>query len=202
MENAVVAVAAQYALMIVRVNVTGRGFIGEGSGTIVDRRGYILTNQHVVSGATSITVVTHDGQSNAGTVVSADPNIDLALIRMTTTRSDWPTVTLGTEADVVVGREVLVMGFPLGTELPGPVTVFRGIISAKRNYAGNDYIQTDATVDEGDSGGGLITLDGKMIGVPAASLGTDFGAIQLNFAVPIDVILAFLKANLPAQAAP
>ena len=197
-ESQIINIAAQYTPLVVRVNVTGRAFIAEGSGTIVDKRGYILTNQHVIDRATSISVVTPDGQSTPATLVAQDVNRDIALLKMTTTRTDFPTVTLGTAADVIVGREVLVMGFPLGTDLPGPVTVFRGIISAKRNYLGLDYVQTDSTIDEGDSGGALITLEGRMIGIPAAAVTGGVGAIQLNLAVPIDAILTFLKANLPA----
>ena len=197
-ESLIIAAAAQYTPLIVRVNVSGRGFSAEGSGTFVDKRGYIMTNQHVIDRATVINVVTADGQSTPATVVAADADRDIALLKMTTTRSDFPTVTLGTSADVIVGREVLVMGFPMGTDLPGPVTVFRGIISAKRTYQGLDYIQTDSTIDAGDSGGCLLTLDGKMIGIPAASVGGSIDEIQLNLAVPIDAILTFLKANLPA----
>lgn len=196
-ESLIIAAVAQYTPLIVRVNVSGRGFLAEGSGTFVDKRGYIMTNQHVINGATTINVVTPDGQSTPATVVAQNVKRDIALLKMNTTRTDFPTVTLGIAADVIVGREVLVMGFPLGTDLPGPVTVFRGIISAKRTYEGLDYIQTDATIDEGDSGGCLLTLDGRMIGIPAASVGGDIGAIQLNLAVPIDAIMTFLKANLP-----
>jgi S1-C subfamily serine protease len=138
-----------------------------------------------------------DGTILSATVVASDANQDLAIIKLTSTRTDFPVMTLGTMADVLVGEEVAVAGFPLGTDLPGPVTFTAGIVSALRTYADANYIQTDATVNPGNSGGCLITLSGKMIGVPTAGLtppSQDFESI--NLAIPIDQVTAYITQNV------
>ena len=89
------------------------------------------------------------------------------------------------------------MGFPLGTELAGPATVTKGIVSAMRVLDGLNYIQTDAAINPGNSGGCLVTLDGKMIGVPSAGIVTQTLDIEdIGLAIPIDNILTFVQQNL------
>ncbi|TFH36822.1 MAG: trypsin-like serine protease, partial [Dehalococcoidia bacterium] len=116
-----------------------------------------------------------------------------------TSRTDLPAVMLGQVSDMVVGADVLAGGFPLGTDLAGPATFTRGIVSAVRVLSdGQKYIQTDAAINPGNSGGCLFTLQGKMIGVPSAGIeppGEDIEGIGL--AVPIDDLLGFIQNTVP-----
>jgi len=161
---------------------------GLGSGVIVERRGntiYILTNNHVVNGADEIEVNLHDGRSFSGKLVGGDPLRDLALVSITT-REDIPVATLGDSDDMWVGDWVLAIGNPLGFES----TVTAGIVSAKgRNANGQnftDYLQTDASINQGNSGGALVNLNGEVIGINTFIASTSGGNIGLGFAIPIN----------------
>jgi serine protease Do len=187
------AIAAEIAPMIVRIDVTIRGGQASGSGTIIDKRGYIVTNEHVVSGAQSIKVTLKDGTVLSAAVIQADANQDLAIIKLTTTRTDFPVISLGTMADVSVGESVMAAGFPGGTDLPGPATFSAGIVSALRSYSSANYIQTDAAVNPGNSGGCLVTSSGKMIGIPTAGITPPTQDFEnINLAIPIDQITTFI----------
>jgi S1-C subfamily serine protease len=178
---------------VVRIDVTLSGGLASGSGTIIDSRGYILTNAHVINGQLSIQVTLEDRTILAATVVASDTNQDLAIVKLTTTRTDFPVITLGTMADIVVGEYVMAVGFPGGTGLPGPATFTAGIVSAIRTYSGAAYIQTDTPINPGNSGGCLVTLSGKMIGVPSYGLtpsNADFE--DINLCIPIDRVSAFI----------
>jgi serine protease Do len=188
-----VDIVPQVEPAIVRIDVTLSSGAAAGSGTIIDKRGYLVTNAHVIDGAQSIKVTLKDGTVLSATVTAADTNQDLAIIKLDTTRTDFPVVALGTMADVSVGEDVMAAGFPGGTDLPGPATFTAGIISALRTYSGANYIQTDAAVNPGNSGGCLVTLSGKMIGVPTAGLTPprqDFE--NINMAIPIDQVSAYI----------
>lgn len=182
----------------VRIDVAGRGFTGAGSGTIVDKRGYVLTNYHVIDGVQTIKVTVTNVGVFDGTVIAGDQNRDLALIKVSSSRTDFPTVTLGQTSDIVVGEDVLAVGFPLGTDLAGPATFTRGIVSATRKLSdGYNYVQTDAVINPGNSGGSLVTLDGIMIGVPTISVAPSIDDIEnIGMAVPVDDVRAFLQKNL------
>ena len=178
---------------IVRIDVTVAKGLASGSGTIIDKRGYIATNAHVVNGEQSIKVTLKDGTILPATVVGSDTAQDLAIIKLTTTRTDFPTMAIGTMSDALVGEEVMAMGFPAGTDLPGPATFTAGVISAFRIYSGVNYLQMDTPVNPGNSGGCLFTLSGKMIGIPAAGItpaNQDFE--DINLAIPIDQVSAFI----------
>jgi len=199
--TSIVSVIDNLEQAIVRVDVTLAMGGGSGSGSIIDKRGYVLTNYHVIDGALTIQVTVMHVGTFPGTVVAGDPNRDLALVKITSTRTDFPTVTFGQMSDVRVGAEVYAIGFPLGTELSGPATVTMGIISAQRVLDdGFNYIQTDATINPGNSGGCLSIANGNMIGIPSAaiaSVGYDYDIEGLGLAVPIDDILTFVQENLP-----
>jgi S1-C subfamily serine protease len=185
------SIVPQVEPTIVRVDVTITGGLVSGSGTIIDNRGYVVTNAHVITGGQSIKVTLKDGTILSATVIGSDTNQDLAIIRLTTTRSDFPVMTLGTMADVLVGEDVMTAGFPGGTELPGPATFTSGIVSALRTYSGSNHIQTDAPINPGNSGGCLITLSGRMIGIPSAGIAPpreDFE--DVNLAIPINQVTA------------
>ena len=182
-----------------RVDVTLARGGASGSGSIIDKRGYVLTNYHVIDGARTIQVTVMNVGAFPGTVVAGDPNRDVALVEITSMRTDFPSVTFGQMSDVQVGAEVYAIGFPLGTDLTGPATVTMGIISAQRVLDdGFNYIQTDATINPGNSGGCLFIANGNMIGIPSAGIvppGEDIEGIGL--AVPINDILTFVQKNLP-----
>ncbi len=184
---------ARFAPMMVRVVVSGPGFQASASGTIIGKKGYILTNQHVISGATSVTITLIGGRQFNGVVVASDSGRDLALLKIDS-GSDLPEARLGSSADIAVGEEVFTIGFPLGADFASSPTVTKGIVSAVRTLQGSPYIQTDAAVNPGNSGGCLVTLDGKMVGVPTARIvGASQQIESIGLAVPIDEIRAFTE---------
>jgi serine protease Do len=191
------AVIAQVEPKIVRIDCTVTGGLDSGSGTIVDARGYILTNAHVVAGATAIKVTLKDGTILAATVIHSDTALDMAVIKLTSTRTDFPVITLGTMSDFALGDEIVAGGFPMGTSLPGPASFTQGIVSALRTYGGSPWIQIDVAVNPGNSGGCLFTETGKMIGIPSAGIddGSDFE--DINLAIPISLISPFITAWVP-----
>jgi len=190
-------VVPQVESSIVRIDVNVSGGIDSGSGTIIDKRGYITTNAHVVNGAQSINVTLMDGTVIPATVVVSNKTQDLAIIKLTSTRTDFPVMPLGTMDDVLVGEAVMAMGFPGGNNLTGPATFTSGIVSAIRSYTGVNYIQTDTQINPGNSGGCLFTLSGKMIGIPSYGItpaNQDFEGI--NLAIPIDQVSIYIAANV------
>jgi len=161
---------------------------GLGSGVLVERRDnrvYVLTNNHVVENADEIEINLHDGRTFNGELVGGDPLRDLALVSFET-RDEIPLAVLGDSEDVRVGDWVLAIGNPWGLES----TVTAGIISAKgRSSTGQnftDYLQTDASINRGNSGGALANLDGEVIGINTFIASQSGGSIGLNFAIPIN----------------
>lgn len=160
---------------------------GLGSGFIISSDGKIVTNHHVVEGAETVTVKLADGRSFEATVVGTDPSTDIAVLKIEAD-VDLPAVSFGTSETMRVGDEVVAVGNPFG--LGGTVT--SGIISAKsRNInAGplDDFIQTDAAINRGNSGGPLFNNDGEVIGVNTAILSPGGGSVGIGFAVPSDLV--------------
>lgn len=161
---------------------------GMGTGIVIDPRGYILTNHHVVDGVRRINVTLSGGQSYVARLISRDPKTDLAIIKIHTP-SPLPVVTMGTSQDLMTGETVIAVGNAFGYEH----TVTTGIISAlHRNVQVNDtqqyldLIQTDASINPGNSGGPLLNIDGEMIGVNVA---VRAGAQGIGFAIPVDKAL-------------
>ncbi|MCA9230905.1 MAG: trypsin-like peptidase domain-containing protein, partial [Planctomycetales bacterium] len=161
---------------------------GMGTGVVIDSRGYILTNHHVVDGVRRINVTLDSGHAYVARVVAHDKETDLAIIRIRTPKP-LPVVKLGTSHDLMVGETVIAMGNAYGYEH----TVTRGIISAlHRNVQVNetqqylDLIQTDASINPGNSGGPLLNIDGEMIGVNVA---VRAGAQGIGFAIPVNKAL-------------
>jgi len=156
---------------------------GEGSGFVISADGLLLTNHHVVTGAETITARFSDGTAVEATLLGSDPRIDVALLQLPPTGT-WPHVALGSSAEAEVGDWVIAMGNPLGLGH----TVTAGIVSGKGRFLGSshdDFIQTDAAINEGNSGGPLFTIDGEVIGINTAILQ---GANAVGFAVPIDLV--------------
>ncbi len=160
---------------------------GLGSGFIISGAGEIVTNHHVVAGAQSVTVKLSDGRSFDAEVVGSDPATDLAVLRI---RSDdaLPFVSFGSSAEMRVGDEVVAVGTPFGLSS----TVTSGIISAKaRNInAGpyDEFLQTDAAINRGNSGGPLFNNAGEVIGVNTAIISPGGGSVGIGFAVPSDLV--------------
>ncbi len=155
-----------------------------GSGVIVSEDGYVLTNNHVVSGAEKLTVVTDDGKKFTAKVIGTDPQTDVAVIKID--GKHLPTATLGNSDNVRVGQWVIAIGNPF--RLLHSVTA--GIISAKgRSSIGladyEDFIQTDASINPGNSGGALADLDGSVIGINTAISSPSGGSAGVGFAIPI-----------------
>ncbi|MBD3664474.1 Do family serine endopeptidase [Sulfitobacter sp. TSTF-M16] len=159
---------------------------GLGSGFIISPDGQIVTNAHVVAGAERVTVKMADGRKFEANVVGSDPMTDIALLKVDTDEN-LPTVSFGSTDGLRVGDEVVAVGNPFG--LGGTVT--SGIISAlKRNInAGpfDDFIQTDAAINRGNSGGPLFNNDGQVIGVNTAIISPGGGSVGIGFAVPADL---------------
>ena len=158
---------------------------GMGSGFIIDASGVIVTNNHVVAGADEITVVLDDGSEYRAELVGGDDRIDIAVLRIEADH-ELPTVEWGDSDAVKVGDWAVAIGNPLG--LNGTVTT--GIISARgRNINSgpyDDYLQVDAAINRGNSGGPLFDLDGKVIGVNTAIISPSGGNVGLGFAIPAE----------------
>jgi serine protease Do len=163
----------------------GQSVKGVGSGVIVSKDGYILTNNHVVDGADQLYILIGDERKPAK-VVGTDPATDLAVIKVDA--ADLPAANLGSSAEARVGEWVLAVGNPY--QLLHTVTA--GIISAKgRGTVGlaeyEDFLQTDASINPGNSGGALADLDGRVIGINTAISSPNGGSVGIGFAIPIDM---------------
>jgi serine protease Do len=155
-----------------------------GSGFIINPSGYIVTNNHVVDGATEIRVKIGDGREMSGKVVGRDPKTDLALLKIEAT--GLPTIALGDSSQLQVGEPVMAIGNPFGLEQ----TVTTGIVSATGRVIGqgpyDDFIQTDASINPGNSGGPLINSRGQAVGINAAIFSQSGGSVGIGFAIPIN----------------
>src|SRR5881396_1915229 len=159
---------------------------GEGSGVIVSADGYIVTNNHVVDGATELTVSMADKRELKARVIGTDEKTDVALIKVDA--RDLPHATLGRSADIEVGDIALAIGNPFGLGQ----TVTMGIISATgrggldiEQY--EDFIQTDAAINPGNSGGALVDAEGRLIGINTAILSRSGGNQGIGFAIPVNL---------------
>jgi serine protease DegS len=161
-----------------------------GSGVIVDGSGHIITNNHVIANADTIMITLADGRSTRAVVVGRDPDTDLALLSIKL--KDLPVMPLGRSDRLQVGDGVLAIGNPLGLSQ----TVTHGIVSAiGRNQLGvatfEDFIQTDAAINSGNSGGALINTLGELIGINTAVLGKnsagDISVEGISFAIPVNL---------------
>ena len=178
---------------IVRIDVSGPGLRASGSGVIINSAGDVLTNNHVIEDASSVQVTLMDGTVYDGTVIATELDRDLAIVRLSSSRTDFPAATLGTSSNLIIGEAVVAMGYPLGLE--GMASFARGIASAVRTLEdGFSYIQTDAAINPGNSGGALVNLEGEVIGINVAKfVDTDIEGIGL--AIPIDEAKSFIEAN-------
>ena len=165
---------------------------GLGSGAFIRADGYIVTNNHVVEGADELSVRLFDGSVLSATVVGADPFSDIAVLKVDKVDgADFPALTFAASSELRVGQWVLAFGSPLSEDLSNTVT--NGIVSSLGRYQGgqgsiSNYIQTDAAVNPGNSGGPLTNLRGEIVGINSA-IATRSGGFQgISFAVPADIV--------------
>ena len=165
---------------------------GLGSGVIAAAEGYVLTNHHVVQAADEIAVALADGRKVAATLVGPDPETDVAVLRIDA--RDLPVITLGSSDSLTVGDVVLAIGNPFDVGQ----TVTMGIVSALgRNNLGinryENFIQTDAAINQGNSGGALIDTAGNLVGINTAIYSRTGGSIGIGFAIPTAIVTEVMK---------
>lgn len=161
-----------------------------GSGVFISNDGYIVTNNHVVEDADEVTVTTANRKTYKATVVATDKNTDLAVIKVE--GSNFPYLVYGNSDDVKLGQWVLAIGYPLNLD----VTVTAGIISAKARSIGinkgdrpiESFIQTDAAVNPGNSGGALINTNGELIGINSAIASPTGSYAGYSYAIPVNIV--------------
>ena len=165
---------------------------GLGSGVLIRSDGYIVTNNHVIASADKLQILLHDGRTFTAAVVGRDANTDLAVIRID--EKDLPTVTLAPPSDVQVGQWVMAFGSPLDAALENTVTA--GIVSAIGRTSArlseinlySDFIQTDAAINRGNSGGPLVNMSGQLIGINSAILSPTGNNAGIGFAIPVSIV--------------
>jgi serine protease Do len=157
-----------------------------GSGAIIDSKGIIITNEHVVAGASKITALTKSGLELRCDVVGSDTNNDLAVLRVRNAPGPLPAIKLGSSSDLMIGETIIAIGNPFGlsnTVTAGVVSATGRTVKAENNQTYTDFIQTDASINPGNSGGPLVNVDGEMVGLATAIIG---GAQGIGFAIPVD----------------
>jgi S1-C subfamily serine protease len=185
------AVLTKVRPAVVEVNVTTQQGGAIGSGVIIDSRGYIVTNNHVVDGAQSMTVTLFDGTNLQAQLVGTDPADDLAVVKISPPSKGLTVVQLGDSSKLAVGEDVMAIGNPLGITQ----TVTNGIISALGRSVPEgqggatipDAIQTDAAINPGNSGGALVDMQGHLVGIPTlTAIDPEFNtpASGVGFAIP------------------
>ncbi len=169
---------------------------GTGSGIILSKDGYILTNAHVVEKSASIQVGLYNNQSYAATLVGIDSEDDLAVIKLVSAKDVllYP-ATLGTSEDLQIGQRVIAIGNPFGYDRTMSVGVVSGLNRPVRTSEGKvimNAIQTDAAIHPGNSGGPLLNTQGEVVGINSAIFTTSGSSQGLNFAIPVDTAIAVI----------
>jgi S1-C subfamily serine protease len=198
------AVVAKLRPTVVEVSVTLTNAAALGSGVIIDGRGYIVTNNHVVSGALTIQVVLSDGTKEPAQLTGADASNDLAVLKIAVPQGGLSVATLGNSSQLRGGEEVLAFGNPLGDT----GTVTNGIVSALKRTVSegqggaiiHNAIQTDAPINPGNSGGALVDLHGNVVGIPTlTAIDPEFNtpANGVGFAIPSDRVKVVVTQFIP-----
>jgi S1-C subfamily serine protease len=162
---------------------------GSGSGSIIDTKGHILTNHHVVADAQKLEVTLADGSKWPAKLIGSDPDSDLAVIKIDAPKEKLKVILMGDSKNLRIGQKVLAIGNPFGLER----TLTTGIISSLgrtiRSEVGTlmeDIIQTDAAINPGNSGGPLLNSEGEIIGINSAIISPSGGSVGIGFAIPIN----------------
>jgi putative serine protease PepD len=162
---------------------------GAGSGSIIDTKGHILTNHHVVANAQKLEVTLADGSKWPAKLVGSDPDNDLAVIKIDAPREKLKVIPMGDSKNLRIGQKVLAIGNPFGFER----TLTTGVVSSLgrtiRSEVGTlieDVIQTDAAINPGNSGGPLLNSEGEMVGINSAIISPTGGSVGIGFAIPVN----------------
>jgi len=196
-----VAAIATIEPSVVELNVTTAQGGQIGSGVIVDAQGDIVTNNHVVNGGQTISVILNSGKSETGQVVGTDAAHDLAVVRIQPF-AHMAVATIGDSSQLVVGQAVLAVGNPLGiteTATHGIVSALNRTVSESASVTIANAIQTDAAINPGNSGGALINLQGQLVGVPtltAINTESNTPASGVGFAIPSNMVKTVLTQIL------
>ncbi len=206
--NSIQGIIKANAPGLVKIEVSSGGRSGTGSGFLIDSAGHIVTNQHVVEDASTVTVVFLDKSTRQAKVLGTDPTMDIAVIQVTDPPRTAKSIALGSSRALSVGDPVLAMGNPLGLEQ----TVTTGIVSAlKREIEAPDSrsriqnaIQTDAAINPGNSGGPLLDGTGRVVGINSQIASQSGGNEGIGFAVPIDsarpIVESIIRLGRPQHA--
>jgi serine protease Do len=158
---------------------------GMGTGVVIDPRGYVITNYHVVEDVNELNVTLHNGEATRADLIASDPQSDLALVKLRG-QGPFPTIPRGHSDDLMIGETVIAIGNAFGyvhTSTEGIISALHRDVPVNETQQYRDLIQTSAGINPGNSGGPLLNIDGEMIGVNVA---VRVGAQQIAFAIPID----------------
>jgi S1-C subfamily serine protease len=184
---------------VVTIKVTTQAGDALGSGFVIDSDGHIVTNDHVVDGASSISAEFADGSTYDAQLVGADPSTDIAVIKVDAPSSELTPLQLGNSSAVQVGDGVVAIGSPLGldeTVTSGIVSALHRTITSPNNFSISDAIQTDAAINHGNSGGPLLDLDGQVIGINSQIESDSGGNDGIGFAVPSNTVKSVVSQLL------
>jgi putative serine protease PepD len=174
----------------------------QGSGFVYDTAGHVITNDHVVAGASSISVMFADGSKYSAKVVGADPSTDLAVLKVDAPSSKLHPLTLGDSSKVQVGDGVVAIGAPFGldeTVTSGIVSALNRDISSTNNFTISNVIQTDAAINHGNSGGPLLDMSGQVIGITSQIESESGGNEGVGFAVPSNTIKSVVSKLIKGE---
>ena len=181
--------AAPSVVYIFARDAAGGG--GAGSGLMWDRAGHVVTNFHVVEDARTVNVRLDDGEAVRASVVGVAPDYDLAVVRLSDTRTALRPIPIGTSADLRVGQSVFAIGNPFGlsrTLTTGVISALNRRLPTASNREVRGVVQTDAAINPGNSGGPLLDSAGRLIGVNTAILSDTGASSGIGFAVPVDIV--------------
>jgi S1-C subfamily serine protease len=170
---------------------------GLGSGFLIDRKGHILTNAHVVDGGEQTSVTFSDGTVEKATVLGVDNSTDLAVLKVAEVPAGVNPAPLGNSAGLLVGQEVVAIGNPYGLErtaTTGIVSALKRSIESPNDFTIQNAIQTDAAINQGNSGGPLYDMAGRVVGMNTQIASQNGGNVGIGFAVPIDTIKPIAEA--------
>jgi VCBS repeat-containing protein len=162
-----------------------------GSGFLIDDQGHVITNAHVVDGATKTTVTFEDGTEAKGTILGVDKSTDVAVVKVAKVPTGVRPVPLGNSGGLTVGQNVVAIGNPYGysgTATTGIVSALKRAIQSPSGFTIQNAIQTDAAINQGNSGGPLFDSDGRVIGINSQIASENGGNVGIGFAVPIDTV--------------
>ncbi len=190
---------------VVSIEVTTGQGGGTGSGFVLDREGYILTNDHVVDGAQAVRVRFAEGAPVEARVVGVDPSTDLALLKIDAEGRKLTPLALGSSKALKVGQPAIAIGSPFrleGTLTTGVISALGRSITAPNNFSIDNVVQTDAAINPGNSGGPLLDANGRVVGINAQIATATQSNSGVGFAIPIDTakqVLAQLKTGQPIE---